>query len=118
MSLTVADRYTKMNRLPGQCSICYLPERKVPTNPSGRERVIITQSIIDFEGNLEFCETCIGEAARKLGYVTPAEHEKVQDELIDRTANCDDAIALVDEKDQLIASLTAALTHIKAEKVA
>lgn len=101
-----------MNRLPGKCSLCYLPERKVPTNPSGRERVIITQTIIDFEGNLEFCETCIGEAAVKLGYVTPAEHEKVVHSLNIRNIEYNDLQDEVSEQADLIRALTSQLNRL------
>lgn len=117
MTWQIVDDYTRLNRTPGQCSKCNLSKRLRPQRSTGYERVILTGIIIDFEGNVELCETCIREVAEMLGYVTPELHEDTLVEIASLKASVAALTADVADKAQLLRGLTLELSSVLEDSV-
>lgn len=115
MSWNIADQYTRLNRLPGLCSACGLPLRKKANRPTGHEKAVLTGIIIDFEGNIELCETCIGEVAVKLGYVTPEDYQEVVEDAAELRRISEELSSKVSEQSDSIRVLTAELSRALEE---
>jgi len=95
MKWTFADRFDSACRN-GLCSNCNLPlrERKGKT-----ERAINTRIVIEFEGEIEFCETCVKEVAvGLLGYSPPEDLENLKTKIRELKKTNDDISKQLAEK--------------------
>lgn len=118
MSWIIQERYTQANRLSGLCSKCNLPQRSRPKNPTGVERVVTTGIEIEYEGEVQFCETCLGEIAEKLGYVKPDTYEEVVKERNEIQQQATDLQVQLTEASDMIRLLTGRLNRALEDSAA
>lgn len=116
MSWTVQPQFTPKNRLPALCSKCGCALRNRPNRPSGRESAIIPQPgiVIDFEGDVEFCETCITEAAKVLGFATAETVAELEADKAVLEAQVTELRDVVDEQSLTIRGLTNELSRLES----
>lgn len=76
MSWHLQPEYTLGARGQG-CSFCGLPKVK------GQDKVLVSDVRIKYEGRIEICPNCVGEAAKLLGYLSPSKTEKLKIEQVE-----------------------------------
>lgn len=106
MTWQIANQFSPFNRVPAKCSNCNLNLRITPGTEDGYEKAIITDIMIEFEGTVEFCESCIREIAGKLGFVTPEAYKHIADEMILLSVVEAEQKEIIEGQDSLIQSLT------------
>lgn len=108
MDWKTAPAFTTSNRNPGKCSNCNLPLRR---RNGEQEAAILTGIQIDFEGDLEFCQTCVGKAAVMLGYVSPEAILEVKAENDELTAANAQLVTKVSQQSDSIRALMIELSQ-------
>lgn len=78
MDVRKRETFNADNRLPGLCTGCNLPQR---SRKGQKEPIFLTDIFIEMEGEIQFCETCLKEIAKVIGYVDPALIEKLEADL-------------------------------------
>lgn len=89
-----------------RCYLCQCNQREDRTG--ARERVVDPNVHIDWEGPLQFCETCVVEMGRLVGMVTEAQIVEAENIAADAVAALDQALAEVADLRNAVESLTRA----------
>lgn len=110
--IQVREAFSDSNRLATQgqlCSICGAPLQ-------AGNRVIDTGAWIEMEGTFEFCESCFGEMAKQLGWVSPETHEQVLQAQAANAAAADAANARIEQQQTVIQTLAEEVAFAALER--
>ncbi len=110
--IQVREAFSDSNRLATQgqlCSICGAPLQ-------AGNRVIDTGTWIEMEGTFEFCESCFGEMAKQLGWVSPDRFQALWSDYEDAIVLVNDAEARVEQQQTVIQTLAEEVAFAALER--
>lgn len=94
-------------------SSCWLCKASRRTIGGRNERILSTGITIDFEGGVDICESCIGEAAHMLGWISPARADELAQDNARLAGENQAMSARVQEADAFIEAVRKVATNDK-----